>query len=114
MASICRLGNGLFRRMLCAPIGNAYGASDENGETWPALDALEVGDVAGAREKSSQGLMADEGVGGGRSKVLAIVLRAVGDAESKGILRARCLWFGGAYEGRAVCKESLGFFGVGA
>lgn len=112
VATIGRLGNGLFRRMLHVPIGNAYGASHEKGERWPGLDALEIGDVAGQRKKSGRVMMAEEGVGGGGSKVFATVLRAVGESESKGLLRVRCLLCGGAKEGKAVCRESLGFLGV--
>ena len=45
--------------------------------------------------------------------MLAMVLRAVGDSEFIGMLKLGCLFCGGEKEGKAVCRDNLGFLDVG-
>jgi len=112
VADRCRRGSGLLRRILCAPMGRIYGAACENGE-FPEVveDGLLEGEVMEVHGKTTCGCTAEDGVGGGASKVFARVFRVVG--ESVEILRDAASLFVGGDGGIAVCSESFGLLGAG-
>ena len=79
------------------PCGDRAGGEDEN--------------VVLAAGKVTLGFTADDGVGGGASKVLACVFRVVG--ESVPSARTNCPRADGRDDVSEVCNESFGRCGVG-
>lgn len=111
-ADRCRRGNGLLRRMPCAPMGRTYGAACDIGELPEIVkDGLVEGVVMEVDGKMTGGCTAEDGVGGGASKTFACVFQVVGDSVE--MSREAPSLFVGADGGIAVCNESFGLVSAG-